>query len=199
MLRRIYVDNFRSLVNFEFKPERVTLLVGKNGTGKSTFFDALKTIDRIVVGTSIQGALPPDSLAWWDVRRQQLFELELEGPAGERFAYRLKVKHIAHQGAVNIEEALSMNEQPLIKFSDGKLVLPNMTTGIPFDGKQSALALGSKIFSYANSLLEAGCWWSTSTSTVGRGSSTSPHSQRGTEHSSRCRELTCECAARAPG
>jgi predicted ATPase len=36
MLKRIYVDNFRCLVNFELKLDRVNLLLGRNGTGKTT-------------------------------------------------------------------------------------------------------------------------------------------------------------------
>jgi len=41
MLTRIYVDNFRCLVNFEFKPGGKHLLFGRNGSGKSSFLDAL--------------------------------------------------------------------------------------------------------------------------------------------------------------
>ena len=36
MLKRLYVDNYKCLVNFELFLEPTTLLVGLNGTGKST-------------------------------------------------------------------------------------------------------------------------------------------------------------------
>jgi predicted ATPase len=35
------VDDFRCLVNFELKFDRVNLLLGENGTGKTTEFEVL--------------------------------------------------------------------------------------------------------------------------------------------------------------
>ncbi|MGH9763844.1 MAG: AAA family ATPase [Blastocatellia bacterium] len=37
MITRVYIDNFRCFSNFEVKPDRVNLLIGGNGAGKSTF------------------------------------------------------------------------------------------------------------------------------------------------------------------
>jgi AAA15 family ATPase/GTPase len=33
MLKRLYIDNFRSFVNFEYKPGSKQLLLGANGSG----------------------------------------------------------------------------------------------------------------------------------------------------------------------
>ena len=41
MLTRLYVTNYRCLVNFEFKPSNKQLIIGRNGTGKTTVFDVL--------------------------------------------------------------------------------------------------------------------------------------------------------------
>ncbi len=41
MLKRLYVDNYKCLVNFEFVPQQIQLLLGVNGTGKSSVFDVL--------------------------------------------------------------------------------------------------------------------------------------------------------------
>ncbi len=35
MIKRIYIDNFRCFSNFELRPDRVNLLFGVNGSGKS--------------------------------------------------------------------------------------------------------------------------------------------------------------------
>ena len=35
MLTRLYVDNYRCLVDFEFKPKQAPLLLGVSGIGKS--------------------------------------------------------------------------------------------------------------------------------------------------------------------
>jgi len=41
VITRIFVDNFRTLVNFEWKPGKLALLLGENGSGKSSVVDAL--------------------------------------------------------------------------------------------------------------------------------------------------------------
>ena len=41
MLTRIYIDNYRAFVNFEHTFESTQLLMGGNGSGKSSFLDAL--------------------------------------------------------------------------------------------------------------------------------------------------------------
>ena len=49
MLERLYVHNFRCLENFEFKPGETpsVLLIGKNGTGKSTIRQVLAILQAI--------------------------------------------------------------------------------------------------------------------------------------------------------
>jgi predicted ATPase len=44
MLTRLYCDNYKCLVNFEFRPEAIQLLMGRNGAGKSTVFEVLELI-----------------------------------------------------------------------------------------------------------------------------------------------------------
>lgn len=39
MLKRIYINNFRCLVNFELNLESINLFLGANGSGKTTVFD----------------------------------------------------------------------------------------------------------------------------------------------------------------
>ena len=48
MITRIYVDNFRSLVNFEWKPGRVALLMGANGSGKTSLIAALWKVRSLI-------------------------------------------------------------------------------------------------------------------------------------------------------
>jgi len=54
MLERLYVHNFRSLENFEFKPGEAPsiLLIGKNGSGKSTIRHVLALLQAIGRGES---------------------------------------------------------------------------------------------------------------------------------------------------
>ena len=61
MLTRIYIDNFRSFVNFEYRPETKQLLLGPNGSGKSTLLEAIRYLKLFVKGDSnkfTQSTLP---------------------------------------------------------------------------------------------------------------------------------------------
>jgi AAA15 family ATPase/GTPase len=39
MIERLYIDHFKTFQNFEWKPGKVALLMGRNGTGKSALFE----------------------------------------------------------------------------------------------------------------------------------------------------------------
>lgn len=59
MLQRLYVNNFRCLENFELKTKDMpsSLIIGKNGTGKSTTRAALEIMQSIGRGINRVGAL----------------------------------------------------------------------------------------------------------------------------------------------
>ena len=58
MLQRLYVHNYRCLENFEFKLGDVSsgLLIGKNGTGKSTLFKLITGQEQPDTGTIEMGS-----------------------------------------------------------------------------------------------------------------------------------------------
>ena len=93
MINHIYIDNFRSFVNFEWKPSAFTLLLGDNGAGKTSIFDVLETLrDFITSGTETIAAFPAQTLTAWDTRLEQTFELGLQGNGGQ-YAYQLVIQH----------------------------------------------------------------------------------------------------------
>jgi energy-coupling factor transporter ATP-binding protein EcfA2 len=59
VIRRLYVNHFRCLDNFEFRGGDLhsILLVGKNGVGKSTFGQVLEIFQKIASGTNRVGDL----------------------------------------------------------------------------------------------------------------------------------------------
>ncbi|MEA5531697.1 AAA family ATPase [Dolichospermum sp. UHCC 0684] len=59
MLQRLYVHNFRCLENFELTMKEMSsaLLIGKNGTGKSTIATALEVFQSIGRGINRVGQL----------------------------------------------------------------------------------------------------------------------------------------------
>ena len=72
MLRRLYIDNYRSLVNFELKLGASNLLMGTNGSGKSSVFAALSSLRGVVAdGEDVEYASTPASLTRWQSRRSR--------------------------------------------------------------------------------------------------------------------------------
>jgi hypothetical protein len=87
MLKRLYANNYRCLVNFEIEFDALTLLMGANGGGKSSLFDLLYEIRRLLVDKDALGAKdkfgrelfsPRDLTAWAD-KSEQAFELDVLG------------------------------------------------------------------------------------------------------------------------
>ena len=52
MLKRIYIDNYKSLVNFEVSLNEINLFLGVNGAGKSAVFEMLRKVKCLVAGDS---------------------------------------------------------------------------------------------------------------------------------------------------
>jgi predicted ATPase len=84
VIRRLYVHNFRCLENFELPISGLSsaLLIGKNGSGKTTVGLALQVLQKIARGTNRVGDLvrPEDlSRGRHDVPMRFEIEVELEG------------------------------------------------------------------------------------------------------------------------
>lgn len=88
MIRRLYVHNFRCLENFELPVSGLSsvLLIGKNGSGKTTVGLALEVLQKIARGTNRVDALvkPKDfSRGRADVPMRFELEIELKGTTYE--------------------------------------------------------------------------------------------------------------------
>lgn len=105
MLKRIYVDNFRSLVNFELNLEKVNLFMGGNGSGKSSVFDVLERVRRLVVhGENAEDLFQEECVTRWDSREQIVIEIDVDG-APHVYRYRI-VLGLAFVGVEIREESL---------------------------------------------------------------------------------------------
>jgi hypothetical protein len=146
MIKRLYIDNFRCLVNFEYKPAPLQLLFGANGSGKSTVFEVLTALRQFITwGDSAERMFPALTLTAWQTRPEQTFELELDGNGGA-YTYKLIIEHnrVLNKNRVKLEE-LRFRGQPLYIF-DGEnahLFRDDFTQGpvFPQDGSRSGVAL----------------------------------------------------------
>jgi predicted ATP-binding protein involved in virulence len=116
MITRFYVDNYKCLVNFEYKPKPFELIIGGNGSGKTTVFEALDMIKRFVVeGEKISDVFSDDSVTRWQHRKEQIFELELIEPVTSIVVvYRLVVERDGMNAKVK-SELLNLNGKDTIE------------------------------------------------------------------------------------
>jgi predicted ATPase len=148
MLTRLYADNYRALVNTNLALAPRTLLMGRNGTGKSTFGDVLWRIQTLLFGQSKTDAIfGPETLTRWQQAPQQRFEIDVKGPDGA-YQYGLTIEHrevsAPDEPRTRIfNESLTLNGNPLFRFENGmvRLFSDDHTKGAeyPFDWGRSAL------------------------------------------------------------
>jgi len=121
MLTRLYVDNYKCLVNFDLRLGREHLLMGRNGTGKTTVFEVLSCLRRLYCGREgVTEVFPPSTLTRWQKRNRQLFELEL-ALDGAGYRYLLEVEHDAERARSHIyREELYQGETLLFSYEPGQ-------------------------------------------------------------------------------
>lgn len=145
MLRRIYADNFKSLVNSELNLDPLTLLLGPNGSGKSSMMEVLERLGACIMGTaSLPRLFPEATLTRWSGRNVQRFELDVE--RGERrYSYVLEIEHDLEQHKQRIHrERLDLDARPLLSFELGQVQLyrddHSEGPSFPMDWSRSALS-----------------------------------------------------------
>ncbi|MGH7136766.1 MAG: AAA family ATPase, partial [Pirellulales bacterium] len=148
MLTRFYVDNFRALVNTNLPLARRSLIMGSNGTGKSTFGDVLVRVQRMLLGQAkTDDTFTVDTLTRWQTAPEQRIEMDVTGPAGP-YRYEIVIEHRSGASAeaprTRIRrEILTLDSRPLFHFEDGvvHLYADDYSPGpeYPFDSGRSAL------------------------------------------------------------
>ncbi len=150
MFKRIFIDNYKCLVNFDLRLRDLTLLLGQNGTGKTAVLDVVYALRKLLEGTAKvtdRDVFPPSSLTKWQRRDVQSFRLDVELD-GDAFQYGLDVEHDRRERhprrARVVLETLSNGDGPLFEFRGGDVQLyrDDHSKGPAFksDWSESALA-----------------------------------------------------------
>lgn len=142
MLTRVYIDNFRSFQNFEYKPEKKQLLLGANGSGKSSLLEVLRRLKSFVKGDP--NLFTQSTRTRWVDSPTQVFELEATLDR-KRFEYRLELGYeaVTKEQKVTLER-LTVNGGTVFELAEGKIhFFPSASesVAVPLQTNRSALPL----------------------------------------------------------
>lgn len=145
MLTRLFIDNYRCFVNFEFKPSRRQLIFGPNGSGKSSFLDAILFLRQFITqGNPINDYFLVSQRTRWQNNSKMTFELEPSLGAGH-YRYALVIEAADEPAKARIAlEAVYLAGKPIYEFVKGEVRLYNdqfeLKNTFEFDSSRSALA-----------------------------------------------------------
>jgi predicted ATPase len=149
MLSRLYATNYRCLVNFEFKPTNKQLIIGRNGTGKTTVFDVLALLrDFAGRGLPCEDQLGGKTRTRWQDVAEQRFELDVKGNGGEyRYTLVMDEKGSPPRPRVK-QENLDFSGRPLFRFGEDIISIFDQKSAsekvqFRFDWQRSGLAIAA--------------------------------------------------------
>jgi len=137
MLLRLYAHNYRCLSNFELLLDQKTsvLLIGKNGSGKSTVRAALEVLQQIARGANRVDALVKPREVYLS-RRDEPVRLEVDVLLNEQtYQYRLVLEH-----SPSFRELRVQSETLLC---DGRSVFSRELAHVALKGSEGGSALGT--------------------------------------------------------
>jgi predicted ATPase len=156
MLTRIYIDNFRSFVNFEYKPERKQLLLGVNGSGKSSLLVAIRYLKQFVDGD--ENPFTQSTRTRWQDKPLQVVEIEALLDR-KKYEYRVEIGFASEtrQMSVNLER-LRVSGTTVFELADGEIHFfssdSKQPTVVPLLTTKSALHLSQLSNLYVRRFVE---------------------------------------------
>ena len=116
MITRFYIDNFKSLVNFDLELSKFTCLIGLNGAGKSTVLQALDFVSSLM----IQGGVS----AWLRQQGWSAKDLTSNLTRRKNIKFEIQTKQFTWKATFDIETLRCIDEELAgisgIFSSDGK-------------------------------------------------------------------------------
>jgi predicted ATPase len=147
MLQELYINNYKSLVNFTLPIKNINLILGGNGTGKTTVFEVLFKLQMFITGMNrdmLIKIFPPENLTRWQNLQLQHFEIRID-ILDRIYHYKLILEHNSNKQYCRVQlEQLTIDGNLLFEFENGtaRLFHDDFTKGpeYPFDWSQSGLA-----------------------------------------------------------
>jgi len=116
MIRELYINNFKSLLNFRVELSKFVCIIGMNGTGKSTLLQAIDFITQIFKG---------DLKTWLQAREWQSQDLlsDRASPSHKIFEVKLQFEstRYACYGEFNLNK-LTCTKEKIINETSGDIL-----------------------------------------------------------------------------
>lgn len=126
MINYLKIDNYSCFVNFKINFSSINILLGGNGTGKSSLFELIAGLRYFIQGkSSVEEVFPFYMLTRWQSVPVQTFELSIS-QKGVDYVYKLEIEFNfdEHKNRVKKEIVLCEN-MPIFAAENGKAVLYN--------------------------------------------------------------------------
>jgi len=143
MLTRVYIDNFLCFVNFEYRPERKQLLLGPNGSGKTSLLRAVLNLKQFIKGD--ENPFTQSTRTRWQDKPLQVLEIDalLDG---RNYKYRVDIRFAPETKEQSVDsERLTVDGTPVFELANGEILFfptdTAQTTAVPFSTTKSALHL----------------------------------------------------------
>jgi predicted ATPase len=158
MLERLHVHGFRTLVETTIGFDPLTIMIGKNGVGKTSILDVLQIIGNFARG-GVDRAFgpPPWSLGWQRTKgvgeiHAVRFEVEVKGSNDQQYKYTLLLGESHGETSVKEERLMRLSDHVTIaKFDfrnppkNGSILSPDVSSPHGGDIEQVAKILRSVV------------------------------------------------------
>lgn len=141
MLTRIYIDNFRGFVNFEYRPEPKQLLLGANGSGKSSLLEAIRYVKQFL--NDDWNPFTQSTRTRWQDKPLQIIEIDAVLDKKE-YGYRLEIQFAPTTKLPSVHvESLKVDGSTVFELANGEVHFflndGKEATPVPFGVAHSAL------------------------------------------------------------
>ncbi len=125
MINYIYANNYKSFVNFKASFSQLSLVLGKNGSGKSNILLLIFQLRNLIQGRTrvLTEAFPPSTLTRWMNSNTQTFELGITG-YGKEYIYSLEIEQDRENNKCFIvSEQISCDRKSIYQTKEGKTII----------------------------------------------------------------------------
>ena len=140
----MYIDNFKCLANFEHKLTQTQLILGANGSGKTSFLEALLFVRQFAItGVTLSDTSILSYRTRWQDQQQVTWEVEVHLEQ-DAYVYRLVIESWREPNIPRVSvETVKLNGKSIFEFIDGEVHLFNdrfeQKVQYEFDWNRSAL------------------------------------------------------------